>query len=597
MQKSKCSICCRNQETRARVHVIYTGGTIGMMRNADGVLAPIQHELPKRLRDYPNCHDKSYKLNKNEDLLVLPHVEGTPYRVLYDLVEYAPLLDSSCMNMSDWQRIAKDIGKSYNQYDGFVILHGTDTMAYTASALSFMLQNLGKPVVITGAQIPIFEMRTDGRDNFIGSIVLAGNFDIPEVVLYFGNRVMRGCRTTKISAESFHAFDTPNHPPLGEVGVNVDINSRLLFRSCSLECFSVHDKLETQVGLLLMYPGITPAVLRAFLSEPMRGVVIQSFGAGNVPSNNAELLAVLREAINRGMLIVNISQCPKGSVAEIYETGAWMSMGVVAGSDMTKEAAFTKLAYVLAKPEWDLANKKKVMQLSIRGELTTNKVAKVNDIDLIEGVARTLRLSTAKEREQMCATFYPAIVAASIVENDVEKLKALKQYGADLCDKNCDGRTALHLACFMGKVVCVEYLLAAGCATDVADRFSRTPLHEAIDTDNRQIIRLLLKHGARLQDVPEVQAEVLRALAERAQLERLESYRLAGGNLMQADRTGRTALHYACQLGRQDVVMYLISHYAHIQLQDELGLTPLDYAQAANHEHIVCLLHTCEQCS
>lgn len=472
-----------------------------------------------------------------------------------------------------------------------MILHGTDTLAYSASALAFMLESLNKPVVFTGAQIPIFEARSDGRENFLGALLIAGNYSIPEVLVFFGNKILRGCRSTKLNSDSFHALDSPNFAPLGRASVNIEINSRQIFRPCNIKPFSLHSELEKNVALLRIYPGISASVVQAILKEPTKGVVLQTFGAGNFPVNREDLLDELREAVHRGVIIVNITQCSAGMVANIYETSqGLMEVGVIPGYDMTQEAAFTKLAYVLSKPEWDIPNKKKVMLLSLRGELTTNKVAKINDIDLIEGVARTLHMSTAMERQQMCSTFYPALVAAAVTEGDVHKLGDLKQYGANLCDTNCDGRSAMHLACFLGKLNCVCFLISAGCPVNVHDRFNRTPLHEAIDTDNHDIINALLKNGAKLNDQPLVQAELLRALTERGKIKRLESFRLAGANLTLADRTGRTALHYACQLGNHEVVDYLLPHYENPYIKDELGMSPIDYAKAANHAHILTLM-------
>lgn len=463
-------------------------------------------------------------------------------------------------------------------------------MAYTASALSFMFQNLGKPVVITGSQIPIFETRSDGRENFIGSLVLAGNYNIPEVMIYFGNRIMRGCRTTKISSDAFDAFDSPNQPHLGTMGVKVAINDRQIFRHCILGDFSVDTEIEENIGILRIYPSITSAVLRAFFAPPMKGVVIQSFGAGNIPSNNTELLDEIRNAVDSGLLIVNITQCLNGYVSPLYETGAWMGMGVLSGCDMTQEAAFTKLSYVLGKDKWDLDSKKRIMQMSLRGEMTTDKAAETNDIDLIEGVARTLHLSKCRERDQMCSTFLPALVDAAVREGNVEKLKYLRECGANLSDTNCEGRTPLHLSCYLGQLNCVLYFLDNKCPTDLTDRFDRTPLNEAIDTDNHEIINALVNHGATLQEDNDALAEKLCIVSQYGKIERLESYRLAGVDLMLPDRNGRTPLHYACQLGKTEVVEYLLQYYDCICMKDERGLTPMQYARAGNHKGAGILL-------
>lgn len=293
---------------------------------------------------------------------VLPFCEGEQRRIVYTIVEYDPLLDSSNMSITDWVKIAEDIRQSYEFFDGFVILHGTDTLAYTASALSFMLENLGKSVIITGSQIPIFETRTDGMDNFTSALIFAGNYVIPEVCVCFGSRLFRGNRTIKMKTSAFDAFNSPNIPPLGSVGINIDVDYRSIFRPYGVDKFNVHLKLDENIGVLRIFPHIHTSTVRAFLQPPMKGVVLETFGAGNVPTIRKDLLDAFHEASKRGVIIVNITQCIVGAVAELYETGrVLIDAGVIPGYDMTAEAALTKLAYVISKEEWSHETKIKVL--------------------------------------------------------------------------------------------------------------------------------------------------------------------------------------------------------------------------------------------
>lgn len=235
------------------------------------------------------------------------------------------------MSFNDWVKIGQDIKQSYEFFDGFVILHGTDTLSYTASALSFMLENLGKTVIITGSQIPIFETRTDGKDNFLGALIIAGNYPIPEVCVFFNSKLFRGNRVIKVSSASLDAFSSPNVAPIAKIGINVEVDYRLIFRPCVVAKFAVHAKLDENVGLLRIFPNITTSTVKAFLSE-LKGVVLQTYGSGNIPSNRKDLMEVLKEANERGVIIVNCTQCISGSVAEIYETGRYLSdLGVING--------------------------------------------------------------------------------------------------------------------------------------------------------------------------------------------------------------------------------------------------------------------------
>jgi 60kDa lysophospholipase len=327
--------------------------------------------------------------------LVLPYVQGEHRRIVYSITEYEPLLDSSNMSINDWVQIAEDIQQSYEFFDGFIVLHGTDTLSYTASALSFMLENLGKTVIITGSQIPIFETRSDGKDNFMSALILAGNYVIPgkrpqffdsphshihffflfiEVCVFFNSKLFRGNRTIKVSSEHLDAFNTPNVPWLAKIGINVEIDYRLIFRPCGVEKFKVHPHLDEFVGLLRIFPSISTATIIAFLQPPMNGVVLQTFGSGNMPSNREDLKDALKAAAVRGVILVNCTQCTTGSVSEIYETGCLKDCGVIPGYDMTPEAALTKLSYVLSKDDWSLETKKMMMQSSLRGELTSGRI-------------------------------------------------------------------------------------------------------------------------------------------------------------------------------------------------------------------------------
>uniref|UniRef100_A0A8D0GFW2 asparaginase n=1 Tax=Sphenodon punctatus TaxID=8508 RepID=A0A8D0GFW2_SPHPU len=518
------------------------------------------NKLVSSLRRMPMLHDEEYAQGTRlydrhgypDSTLVLPVSEQNT-RIVYTILELSPLLDSSNMTTDDWAKIATFIKKYYENYDGFVVLHGTDTMAYTASALSFMCENLGKTVVLTGSQVPIYELRNDGRSNLLGALLFAGQFVIPEQHVF----------TRKV-------FLPANKEPLV-------INWETVWRPNTTKKFQVHTTMNRNVGLLRIFPGITAEAVKMFLQSPMEGIVLETYGSGNAPSRQ-ELLDELKRATDRNVVILNFTQCLRGSVSAVYETGKTLiDAGVIPGGDMTPEAALAKLSYILAKNDLTCEEKNKMLRENLRGEMTvvpTGAKISLKDSKFIQVIAKSLNISCKEELEAVRDALTPLLACAAAKTGDTETLQALQEMGGNLSSEDYDGRTPLHIASCEGNLQAVLYLLKNGATVYAKDRFGATPLMNAVKFRHVDVIQALRETGAHLSvaELEKVGMELC-SLAAYGDLDGLHVWHLAGVNMEQTCYDGRTPLQVVSAATRSPATPVVVSsRYIHSNMSAGIRL-------------------------
>ncbi|KAI9822663.1 MAG: hypothetical protein M1827_000382 [Pycnora praestabilis] len=409
--------------------------------------------------------------------------------IRYAVLEFDELLDSSSIDAKGWTDIAKAIHRNYQLFDAFVVLHGTDSLAYTCSALSFMLENLGKPVILTGSQAPMLELQNDATDNLLGSLVIAGHFMIPEVCLFFNYKLFRGNRAMKVSASDFSAFSSPNHPPLATItSLKTNVLWDLVYRPTHIHAFCIQTNLDTaHVACLRVFPGIKPEMVDGVLRvKGLRGLILETFGAGNAPGGpDSAMTKVIADAVRRGVVIVNVTQCMIGSVSPLYPPASLLGrQGVVFGHDMTSEAALTKLSYLLARPGATAEEVAKQMSLSIRGELSESSAT----------VFQHPNGQLSPRLANLTALGY------AIAKGDHEGVRAVMRGEPEwlLNETDYSGNTPMHLASCGPNLDILRDFLSQGASVHLRNRTGRTPLFLAANAALKEHVLLLRQSGAHL---------------------------------------------------------------------------------------------------
>ncbi|KAM7540974.1 hypothetical protein Aperf_G00000023396 [Anoplocephala perfoliata] len=628
------------------VLVLYTGGTIGM-RSRGGVYVPeanfllekvmsmsmfCDHSFAERNKIHVDYYKSKQRGGAGDDgttgsqwplVCLPPTIENR--RIFFTIAEYKELLDSSNCKIDNWILISKHIKYFYDKFDGFIILHGTDTLAYGASFLSFILEGLCKPVIVTGSQIPIEELRSDGRENFLGSLLIAGGEQIiPEVTVFFNNKLIRGNRAVKCSATDLDAFTSPNYPPLATMGVDITYHLSSI-RHCPGEgrSLQVIESLSRNVTVLRMFPSITTEIVKSFFKPPIEGVILQTYGAGNVPTIRQDILDIFNEATQQnGVVILNITQCWYGSVQAKYSTGKVLErVGVIPGYDMTAEAALAKLSYVLGVSK-DTKVRRRMLYCDLRGEVTLPPTQEDTVVQppvfslqavpsgqeginqLVGHIGSIFTRATAEGPANIWALrILPYLLCGAAEANDCDMLEQLFTVVRtfDVCDR--EQRRALHVAAAKGHLEACDLMLKKGANPNLPDRSGLTALSHAIRNSkaNERLIDLLLEYGATVCTSESARAREANLAAKLGKVNQLRLYKRAGMSLQELDSEGRAPLHTAVCNRQVEVIRYLIASESEggagvdVTQKTAYGKSACDEARLRNLSEIISVLEKVEK--